>query len=214
MSSAAFLKYASILKRSTDRYFDDILADCQIGCGQQFFLIRIYENDGISMYDLARLGSFDKGTVTKAVQKLERLGYVRSERDRRDGRVRRLHATDRAKPVIERIYRARSEWADALTRELTAQEQAQLEQGMEKVVLAACRLLQERGSAERVAAGCGENAGSTAVGCGENEESAATDFGESAERAAGGFGENAERAAAEANTEIRADRREAKWRRQ
>ena len=57
------LRYISLLQRNTRRYFDLMLEQDQIGSGQQFFLLRIFENDGISMQDLARLGSFDKGTV-------------------------------------------------------------------------------------------------------------------------------------------------------
>ena len=61
------LRYISLLQRNTRRYFDLMLEQDQIGSGQQFFLLRIFENDGISMQDLARLGSFDKGTVPRAV---------------------------------------------------------------------------------------------------------------------------------------------------
>ena len=86
-------KFISIIYRQGQRYFDRELTPYGIGCGQQFFLLRIFENDGISMYDLAMLGHFDKGTVTKAVQKLEEEGYLRIETDPADRRVRRLHAT-------------------------------------------------------------------------------------------------------------------------
>ena len=68
--SVTFLKYISMIQRNTGRYFDLCLGADQIGSGQQFFLLRIAENEGITMYDLAQLGQFDKGTVTKAVQKL------------------------------------------------------------------------------------------------------------------------------------------------
>ena len=64
-----FLKFISVIQRNTQKYFDSILEDYHIGGGQQFFLVHIYENNGITMYDLAKLGQFDKATVTKAVRK-------------------------------------------------------------------------------------------------------------------------------------------------
>ena len=39
-------KNASIVYRSSQAFFDETLAPYQIGCGQQFFLMRIYEQIG------------------------------------------------------------------------------------------------------------------------------------------------------------------------
>lgn len=78
-------RHASILYRQANRFYDRELAPYCIGCGQQFFLLRIFEHQGINVLDLARLGQFDKGTATRAVQKLEEEGYIRSERTRRTG---------------------------------------------------------------------------------------------------------------------------------
>ena len=55
------LRYISLLQRNTRRYFDLMLEQDQIGSGQQFFLLRIFENDGISMQDLARLAALTRG---------------------------------------------------------------------------------------------------------------------------------------------------------
>ena len=46
--SVTFLKYISMIQRNTGRYFDLCLGADQIGSGQQFFLLRIAENEGIT----------------------------------------------------------------------------------------------------------------------------------------------------------------------
>lgn len=112
----------SIAYRMANRFYDRTLACWGIGCGQQFFLLRIYENRGSSVYDLARMGLFDKGTATRAVQKLEELGYVRSEADGSDKRVRRLYPTELAEPVVQAAYDARRRWIALLTRGMTPEE--------------------------------------------------------------------------------------------
>lgn len=112
----------SIAYRLSNRFYDRVLAPYQIGCGQQFFLLRIYEHNGISMYDLARMGQFDKGTVTRACQKLEELGYIRSEPDRRDKRVRRLYVTEKAAAAAREVYEAREHWNALLTRNMSPEE--------------------------------------------------------------------------------------------
>ena len=123
MDESVFLgRNISIAYRMANRFYDRALADWGIGCGQQFFLLRVYEHQGISMYDLARMGLYDKGTVTRAVQKLEELGYVRSEADEHDRRVRRLYTTERAEPVVREGYAARLRWNELLTQGMTPEE--------------------------------------------------------------------------------------------
>ena len=125
-----------------------MLEQDQIGSGQQFFLLRIFENDGISMQDLARLGSFDKGTVTRAVQKLVIEGYVRTEADPQDKRVRHIYLTERARPLIDHVYQIRDYWTEALTRGLREEEKQRL--------LGALRDMAERSSATLEALSGGE----------------------------------------------------------
>lgn len=142
------LRYISLLQRNTRRYFDLMLEQDQIGSGQQFFLLRIFENDGISMQDLAHLGSFDKGTVTRAVQKLVIEGYVRTEADPQDKRVRHIYLTERARPLIDHVYQIRDYWTEALTRGLREEEKQRL--------LGALRDMAERSSAMLEALSGGE----------------------------------------------------------
>ena len=105
--SNAVLTYVSILHRNTNRYFSSLLEKHRIGSGQQFFLLRIFENEGITMYDLAKLGNYDKGTVTKAVKKLADEGYVVVSVDAEDKRIRHLKTTPKAIPLIEGLYQMR-----------------------------------------------------------------------------------------------------------
>ena len=123
MSESTYLgQNISIAYRLSNRFYDRVLSPYQIGCGQQFFLLRIYENQGISMYDLARMGRIEKGTVTRAVQKLEEQGYVRCVPDERDKRVRRLYTTDMVEPIAKAVNEARKQWNEYLTRGMTPEE--------------------------------------------------------------------------------------------
>lgn len=68
----------SVIHRHGMRFFDWSLTDTEIGPGQQFFLVCIYENPGISMQKLSKIGHFDKGTVTKAVKKIRGSGIFKT----------------------------------------------------------------------------------------------------------------------------------------
>lgn len=141
--SITFLKYISIVQRNTNRYFDLRLTAEQIGSGQQFFLLRIAENEGITMYDLARIGNYDKGTVTKAVQKMEQQGYVRMEIDEHDKRVRHLYTTERARQVVERVYDLRDEWNAKITSTFTPEEREQVFALLARMAKGSCQVIEQ-----------------------------------------------------------------------
>ena len=126
-SNNYLLMNISILYRCGQKYYDKQLSDYDINAGQLPFLILIYENEGISMQELAVRGCFDKGTITKSIGKLEDAGYVRSCASTTDKRVRLLYTTDRTKDIISKIYLIRREWWERLTRDMSASECANTE---------------------------------------------------------------------------------------
>lgn len=138
-----FIQCMSVIQRNYYRYLDVRLEEFQIGAGQQFFLTYIYENEGITMFDLAKGGRFDKGTVTKGIQKLLEQGYVSVEIDEKDKRVRHLHTTSRAMPVIEKIYEIRKNWKDFLTEGMLEDDKKRLTQQLTVMAECSCRTLRE-----------------------------------------------------------------------
>lgn len=143
--TVSVLKFISIIQRNTQRYFDLTLEQCGcgFGSGQQFFLLRIYENPGITMYDLSRTGGFDKGTVTKAVQKLAEEGYVEVTVDAADKRVRRLRITQQAQAAVEELYRLRDRWIDQMTAGFTPDEKQAVFRALQDMAERSCASLQE-----------------------------------------------------------------------
>ena len=81
---------SSILYRCNQKHYDKLLSKYEIGYTQLILLTQIYENEGISMNELATRGVFDKGTITKSIQRLEQLSYVRVENSEVDKRAKLL----------------------------------------------------------------------------------------------------------------------------
>ncbi|MBM6829030.1 MarR family transcriptional regulator [Anaerotignum lactatifermentans] len=138
--------HASAISRYANRIYTHCLHDFPIGSGQYFFLLRIYENDGISLYALAQMGFFDKGTVSRGVQKLEEAGYIRVVPDEKDRRCRRLSVTEAAMPIIHRLLEAKEKWNQALTAGMSDEECLLLEDLMAKMVQNAKNYLDEEES--------------------------------------------------------------------
>ena len=138
----SILKYISIIQRNTQKYYDIRLQEDHIGSGQQFFILRIAENEGLTMYELSKLGQFDKGTTSKAVQKLEEEGYVSVKIDEKDKRIRRIYTTEKAQKLIHKIYHIRDSWVHDITASFSEEERKKFFEQLVSVAAASCVTLE------------------------------------------------------------------------
>lgn len=123
----------SILYRSMQKFYDKRLSEYDIGSGQLPFLLLIYEHEGIAMQQLAQMGSFDKGTITRGIVKLEEQGYIRSCASEEDKRIRQLYTTEKTKDIIPIAYAIRREWWEQVTKGMSQAELTTFEQLEERI---------------------------------------------------------------------------------
>lgn len=123
MSEKNYLSFdSSILYRCNQKYFDKLLSEYDLGYTHMLLLTEIYENEGISMNELALRGVFDKGTITKSIQRLEQLGYVAIENSEADKRSKLLYTSEKTQEIMPKLYQLRSEWNSYLSSELKEDE--------------------------------------------------------------------------------------------
>lgn len=109
-NSTDLLLDISILYRSTQKYYDKMLQSLSLTYAQLPILILIYEHEGISLQQIAYEGGYDKGTITKQVQKLQEMGYIRVQSSQRDKRAKELYTTQNARSIMNKIYGIRASW--------------------------------------------------------------------------------------------------------
>jgi len=137
------LKHIAGLSRMTQAYFNERMAQFELGAGQQFFMHRIARYPGLSMAELARMGYYDNCTATRAVKRLAEAGYVRLEPDKKDGRIKRLYATEKADKLLQSIREMRSDWYEVVTEGFTEEEKKMLGGMLERVADNACAHLEK-----------------------------------------------------------------------
>ena len=137
------LKHIAGMSRMTQAYFNERMGPFELGAGQQFFMHRIAQYPGLSMAELSRMGYYDTCTATRAVKRLAEAGYVRIEPDKKDGRVKRLYATEKSETLLSAIRQMRSDWFDIVTEGLSEEEKAQLGELLSKVADNACAHLEK-----------------------------------------------------------------------
>lgn len=119
MKKFTFGKLSAIITQNGHCYYDRALCPYGIGWGQQFLLLRIFENEGISILKLAKKGLLDQSTTTRALQKLHKQGYIRYEVSASDRRKRNVYTTQKALPVIEATLFLQQQWNEILVQTMS-----------------------------------------------------------------------------------------------
>lgn len=140
----AINKYASIINRLSMMYFDQCLENYPLSSGQMFFLLRISECEGLSILELSAKAYFDKGTTTRAVQRLEELSYIQRVCDPHDKRIQRLFLSESGKAMIPVVKQAILAWETIILADLSEDEIAMCQKLLIHLTGNACAFMNER----------------------------------------------------------------------
>jgi DNA-binding MarR family transcriptional regulator len=108
--------------RSHLAYMAKELEDYGIGSGQFDFLMVLYRKDGISQETLAKILKVSKATSTRAIQSLEKEGYVYRQRDENDLRAYKVYLTEKGREMREIILEKLISFLDTLLSDFTPEE--------------------------------------------------------------------------------------------
>lgn len=124
-------RWIARIYRATQSFMAERLRGTGIGHGQFPFLRFLAHRDGVCQDEIARGLHFDKGTATRALQKLERAGLVRRRGDTADARRHLVSLTARGRALADRIDGELGAWQGIITRGLPRPVQATLHQGLQ-----------------------------------------------------------------------------------
>lgn len=126
-------RWISLLYRHSQIFIAKELEPYAIGKGQFLFLIALYHKDGMRQEELAGLLKIDKGTTARAINKLEKAGYVRREPGRDDLRVNRAFLTRQALDFQPKLAEILQRWSEIISSSMTAEEMEQAFSLLEKM---------------------------------------------------------------------------------
>jgi len=100
INKSAFLLISTINKEF-NFLFDNLLSELEITKTESFYLRIIYENPGITQYDIAKLRKLEKSLVTKYITNLEDKGLI--EKKNLDKRKKGLYLIEDGEKAIKFI---------------------------------------------------------------------------------------------------------------
>ena len=102
---------------------------------QAFHLLSI-PVDGISMSGLAKKLGLDTSTLTRNIQKLEKLDLVRRKQDRNDKRILVVYLTDKGREKVEKIEDSLLDLNFSMMKYIDLDDQENIPEMLEKLVWA------------------------------------------------------------------------------
>jgi DNA-binding MarR family transcriptional regulator len=126
-------RYISCIYRNFHIYLNHQLEQYNIGSGQFQFLMVLYTHDGINQENLSEQLNIDKTTVTRALKKLEKEGYVTRKKDDFDRRSYLIFLTEKAKTLQPEIKTILKKWTVKVLNDISLDEQICLYNLLEKM---------------------------------------------------------------------------------
>ncbi len=100
---------------------------------QWVIMYYLWQENGLSIGEIARRSKKDFANVTRIVEKLEKLGYVAKRKSKKDGRIYNVFILDQANEIREDIQDCWNEASDVALQGISPSEQTQLMDILEKI---------------------------------------------------------------------------------
>ncbi|MFZ1959053.1 MAG: MarR family winged helix-turn-helix transcriptional regulator [Methanoregula sp.] len=124
----------SYLLRAQSAFYSQRLKPYNLSYGQFPFLKLLYREDGLNQETIAKRLLFNKATIARAMDKLEREGYVSRIQDKTDGRANRIFLTPKGREIEPAITQLSQEWNSILISGFTEIESLVLKELTRKIV--------------------------------------------------------------------------------
>jgi DNA-binding MarR family transcriptional regulator len=112
----------SMIHRTRMMYLNDRMSDLDISAGQFPFILVLSEEEGITQEEMAAHFHIDKGTVARALRKLEDNEYLFRKVDTENRRRYLIYLTEKGRKTVPQIIDIDNEWEDNLCSKLSERE--------------------------------------------------------------------------------------------
>jgi DNA-binding MarR family transcriptional regulator len=110
------------------------LRPADVGIGQWAVLLFLWARDGVTQAELAKIVSIEPPTMVRTIDRMVRDGLVTRTADASDGRITRIHLTDRGRSLGDTLLPHAVAVNEAIGGRLTASESRTLRRLLVKLV--------------------------------------------------------------------------------
>ena len=118
--------FISIIHRTRLIHLNNEMKDLELTAGQVPFLMHLSHKEGITQDNLAVHLHIDKGTVARALKKLEDNEFIYREINPQNRRKYLLFLTEKGRQIVPKIHQIDKEWEKSVCSDLSDAEYIQL----------------------------------------------------------------------------------------
>jgi DNA-binding MarR family transcriptional regulator len=112
----------SMIHRTRMMYINDKMKGMDITAGQFPFIMVLSHEEGITQEDLAAHLHIDKGTVARALRKLEDKKFIFREIDKKNRRRYLIYLTEKGRGAVPHIINIDKEWENSMCSKFSEEE--------------------------------------------------------------------------------------------
>jgi DNA-binding MarR family transcriptional regulator len=116
----------SMIHRTRMMYLNNRMRDMDLTAGQFPFIMVLSNEDGITQEELAAHFHIDKGTVARALRKLEDKQYLFRKIDTENRRRYRIYLTEKGRTTVPQIKNIDMEWEESMCSRFSEDEYSTL----------------------------------------------------------------------------------------
>ena len=137
--------FISIIHRTRIVHLNNEMKDLELTAGQVPFLIHLSHKEGITQDDLAVHLHIDKGTVARALKKLEDNGFICREINPQNRRRYLLFLTEKGRQIVPQIYDIDKEWEHSVCSNLSDTEYSRLFNALQTLAMKSLEKVHKNG---------------------------------------------------------------------
>jgi DNA-binding MarR family transcriptional regulator len=137
--------FISIIHRTRIVHLNNEMKDLELTAGQVPFLIHLSHKEGITQDDLAVHLHIDKGTVARALKKLEDNGFIYREINPQNRRRYLLFLTEKGRQIVPQIYDIDKEWEHSVCSNLSDTEYSRLFNALQTLAMKSLEKVHKNG---------------------------------------------------------------------
>lgn len=127
------IKWISIADRHSKIYLDKKLKEIDLNSSQHFYIIKIFENPGITQDKLMDSIHLNPSNITRALCQLEKLKFIERVPKKEDKRTYHLYLTDKGEKVYPLVNKIINDWCKEIFTDFSELETTNLLKLIKKV---------------------------------------------------------------------------------
>lgn len=121
-NTSPYIYYIGKIHKNYTEYVNKTLKEYNVNFGDIPYLYYLLEHDNISQENLAKTLKYNQATVTRAIRRLEKKGFIQRKQDLHDKRKKIIHLTNHGLKITKEAIKKQQQVEQEIIEQFTEDE--------------------------------------------------------------------------------------------